>query len=64
MVKSYVVEWGKTGKKKFRKLDRAESFSQAKANKTGKTVDIDKVVEKQKPHVITRSHYKYIKPKK
>ena len=69
MAVSYVVLYGKRGVKDgFRKLARAKAWAQTKANKLGKTVDIDKFTTypKAKAGMVdwSQTHQCYVKPKK
>lgn len=64
----YAVLWGQRGVRSFRKLSRAKSFARAKANKTKKKVEIDKVETHPKARVgqtdWSQSHHSFVSPRK
>lgn len=68
MAKKYVALFGKQGTKDFRKVKRARAFAQSKANKTGKTVEIDRVTTYPKARPgqtdFSQRHHAYVKPKR
>lgn len=66
MGRRYAVLWGQRGSKGFYKLPRAKEFARKKANKLGKSVEIDRITTYPKAKAgqvdWSQKYYSTVKP--